>query len=368
MFVRRLTCLALLLSPMVLAQEGKKGLQVDFLASYYDQDGEHSPVTGGIGTEELQSTSPVFVIKYQTQSGWGLSANIGADNITSASIDAMDDNVSSASEVDNRGFGAFSATRTMAGQDWTFNLGFSREYDYTSINGGFGWSKSFNQNNSTVSAVVHHYSDTIDLYDIDGINQGEDDRTTTDFSLNFSQVLSAKTVGSVELFISNQSGFLSSPFQEVILDSGVHVAERLPDSRSRTALRFSLNHAFSKKVILRSYYRLYDDDFGVQAHSVELEPNFLLPFGKKTWLYPIFRYHTQTASDYYGVPGTFTASDAYYTADNDISEFDSIKYGLGMSFALNGRYFDRVDVRTSYYDRDDGLNAFSVSFGLGWSF
>lgn len=368
MFMIRMFCLGLFLTPVLMGQEGKKGLQVDFLASYYDQDGEHSPVTGGIGSEELQSTSPVFVFKYQMQSGWDLAATLGADNISSASIDAMDDNLSSASKVDTRVFTSLSATRRMGGSDWTFNLGFSKEYDYTSVNGGLGWSKNFNQNNTTLSAFVHHYSDTIDLYDIDGVNQGGDDRTTTDFSLNFTQVLSAKTVAGVELYLSNQSGFLSSPFQEVILDTGEHVAERLPDSRRRTALRFSLNHAFSKKVILRSYYRIYDDDFGVQAHSVELEPHFRLPYGKKTWLYPIFRYHTQTGSDYYGKPQTFSATDPYYTADNDISEFDSMKYGLGTSYALNGRYFDRVDLRATYYDREDGLNAFALSFGFGWSF
>ena len=371
MFLKKI-CLPVFLCLAAWAQDGKKGLEIDFLTSYYDQDGDHSPVTGGLGTEELQSASPVFVIKYTTASQWALTANLGVDNITSASTDRIDegvtgDHVSGASRLDNRVFSLFNAGRQFGRQNWGFTLGFSKEYDYRSINGGVNWSMDFNQKNSNLAVTLHHYADTVDLYDINGVNQGEDDRTTTDLSATFTQVLGTKTVVGLELSLSNQSGFLSSPFQEVILTDGDHVAERLPDSRRRTALRFSLNHAFSDRLIQRSYYRIYDDDFGIQAHSVELETHFLLPFKRKTWLYPIFRYHTQTGSDYFGLPQQFSAGDPFYTADRDLSEFDSMKYGLGMSFALNGRSFRRASWRATYYDRDDGLTAFTLAFGLGWS-
>ena len=354
------------------SQDGGKGIEVDFLGSYYDQTGEHSPVTGGIGDEALTSASPVFVVRYVTPSQWSLSADLGVDNITSASTDNMDlgeigDHVSGASRKDNRVFTTLSASHPFGNQTWGFSVGFSGEYDYRSLNGGLNWSVDLNGKNTTLGAGVRHFADTIDLYGIDGIKRGTDDRTTTDFSLSLTQVLSQKTVGVLEFSLSEQSGFLSSPFQEVILDTGEHVAERLPDSRSRMALRLSVNHAFSPRLIQRAYIRAYDDDFGIQAQTLELETHIRLPWQRETWLYPILRYHDQSGSDYFGLPGVFSETDEFFTADRDLGEFKSTKLGVGMSFSLPGR-IRRFDWRATYYDRDDGLSAFALSFGFGWSF
>ena len=93
-----------------------------------------------------------------------------------------------------------------------------------------------NGNNTSLGIALNHYADEVELYNIDGVVEGKEDRTTTDISLSLTQVLSPKTLATVALFVSDQSGWLSSPFQEVILDNGDHVAERLPDNRLRTAL------------------------------------------------------------------------------------------------------------------------------------
>lgn len=365
-----LSLILILAAGFASAQESQ-GLEIDFLASYYDQDGENSPVTGGIGSEELQSASPVFLVKYTTGNQWLLTANLGLDNITSASIDNIDVidgvNVSSASRKDNRVFTTLGAAKKIGADSWGFSLGFSKEYDYKSVNGGLSWSRGFSGNNTTLGAALNHYSDQVDLYDIDGIVQGSDDRTTTDLTLSLTRVLSPKTLGSVELNISDQSGFLSSPFQEVILSDGRHVAERLPDNRQRTALRFSLNHAFSDKLVGRFYYRYYDDDWEIQAHSLELEPHFRLPW-HEAWIYPILRYHTQDGSNYFGPPETFGENELFFTADRDLSTFDSTKIGIGLKFPLQGRRMRRMEYRLTYYDRDDGLSAINLTFGFGWSF
>lgn len=372
MFLRVL--LLALTSISLIAQE-TEGLEIDFLSAYYDQDGENSPVNGGVGDEALTSVSPIIALRYGAASDWQYAATIGLDNISSASIDSMDDNagdnnpeVSSASKLDNRAFASFGASKKVGNNTWGASVGFSKEYDYTSINGGISLSRDFNSNNTNVALSLTHYADTIDLYSIHGVNEGNDDRSTTDISLSLTQVLSTQTVASVELFMSDQSGFLSSPFQEVILQDGTHVPERLPDSRSRTGVRLSLNHAFSDNVILRSYARVYDDDFGIKATTIELEPYFRLPLAREAWVYPVFRHHMQDGSDYWGLPGFFTTENVYYTVDRDLSEFDSSKYGVGAQFSADGRLIKGYDVRATYYDRDDGLTAFNISFGLRFSF
>ncbi|CAM2065229.1 DUF3570 domain-containing protein [Sulfidibacter corallicola] len=380
MFVNPRTCLLPWLCLMLAtalplsaqSEDAGKGIEIDFLASYYDQDGDNSPVTGGRGSEELQSISPVFLVKYTTRSGWDLSGSLGADNITSASTDNIDldrngVNISSASRVDNRVFATFAGSKAFGNQTWGGNLGFSKEYDYRSLSGGFNWSLDLNGKNDTLGLALNRYQDEVELYDIDGQVEGTSDRETTDLSLSWSHVFSPKTVGIVELSISDQSGWLSSPFQEVILNTGERVQERLPDARTRTALRFSVNHAFTPGVVLRGYARYYDDDWDITATTIELEPHFRLPGTRPRWIYPILRWHSQDGSNYFGLPETFTPGTEYYTADRDLSTFDSIKFGLGYQTPLNGSRIKRFQARATYYDRDDGLTAFNLSFGFGFN-
>lgn len=349
-------------------------LDVDFLFNYYEQDGDNSPVTGGEGTEEMDVLTPVILLRYRVNENWQLSADLGLDAITSASTDNIDDNVSSASRVDNRGHAVITATRQMENQTFGFSAGFSTEYDYQSVNGGLHWSRDFRQKTSTLAASVRHFSDTVELYDIDGIVQGEDDRTTTDLSLSWTQILSPRAVGAVELYVSDQSGFLSTPFHEVILQpdpahpDGLRIAERLPDSRRRTALGLRLNVSLSKNIVQRAYVRAYDDDWGITAQTLELETHFRLPGSREQWIFPILRYHTQDASDYFGLPRTFTGTEDFFTADRDLSEFDSEKFGLGYRVILNKGRFRGFETRISSYSRDDGLDALSASLAFQWRF
>ncbi|MCH9647273.1 MAG: DUF3570 domain-containing protein [Deltaproteobacteria bacterium] len=360
--------------------EDGQGIDVDFLFNYYDQDGNRSPVTGGIGSEDLQVITPVIVLKWQKSDRWSFSSNLGVDNITSASTDNIDDDVSSASRLDNRAHVTFAANRTAESQRVGFNLGFSKEYDYSSFSGGLSWSRDFNQKNTTLSASLQHYSDTVELYDIDGVLRGEDDRTTTDFSLSVTQVLGKRTVGTLELYSSQQDGFLSTPFHEVILADGVgglsgeRVAERLPDTRSRMAVGLHLNHAFSKKVVQRGSLRFYDDDWGVTSMTLSLETHFRLPTRLEMWAFPILRYYDQDESDYYGAPRVFTLADPFFTADRDLGEFSGEKFGVGWKVNLGRRKggvlrsLRSFETRITSYSQDDGFDALSVSWGVGWSF
>ena len=358
----------------------ERNLEVDFLVGYYDQDGDHSPVTGGIGTEDQQVVEPVFLVRWKMNDKWSLNGALGVDNITSASTDNIDTEVSSASRLDSRVFTNTEFVRSVGdNQQVGFSLGFSKEYDYTSTSLGLSWARNFNQNNTTFYASASHYADEVELYDIDGIVQGTADRDTTDLSIALTQVLSKKTVGTIELSYSMQDGFLSTPFHEVILaptgdqPTGGVIAERLPDSRERLAFGLRLNHAFSNRVVQRFSYRFYDDDFDVQAQTIEAETHFRLPTKREAWIFPILRFHTQDGSSYFGLPGTFTLADNFFTADRDLSGFDSEKYGFGTKIGLEGTsaWFAGVrdfEFRVTRYERDDGLEALNTSFGFGWSF
>lgn len=78
--------------------------EVDFLASYYNQDGENAAVTGGIGTQKLQDVAPAIVIWIPLNDDEVLNVDEGISAYSSASpsnINPFDGNI---------GAGAFKAS------------------------------------------------------------------------------------------------------------------------------------------------------------------------------------------------------------------------------------------------------------------
>jgi len=356
-------------------------IDVDFLLNYYTQDGDHSPVTGGLGTEEMDVVSALILVDQRIGDTWSLSYKVGVDSISSASVDNIDLDVSSASKLDNRTFTQVTGIKQVGESTYRLVGGFSTEYDYTSASLGVGWSRTFQDANTTLSIDLRRYADSVRLIDIDGVDLGDADRDTTDLSIGLTQILGRGTLLTAELFFSEGSGYLATPFHEVILSTppspnfpmGRRVQERLPDSRSRRALGLGLNHAFSQRVVLRSSYRFYDDDWGIRAHTVELEPHFFAPWADDTWIYPILRWHTQTAADGYGEPMTFSGEEKYYTVDPDLSDLTSRKWGVGTRIGLDPArrqgwraHLRYLEGRLTFYSRDDGLDAVSTAFAFGW--
>lgn len=350
-------------------------IDVDFLFSYYDQDGDHSAVTGGIGSESLQVASPIIVVAWRLDDDWTLSSELGIDQISSASIGAIQDGVSGASipASDQRTFGRLGLSRKFGAHTLGISLRGAGEYDYESRGYGLDYKVDLFDANSTLGIALRRFDDELDLVDIDGIVQGVADRETTDTALTWSQVLSARSVASIELFSSQQSGFLSTPFHEVVLVDGTRVPERLPDERDRKALGLRWRYAFSRWLVQRVGYRFYDDDWGIQSHTLELETHFRLDGSNENWIYPILRYHLQDGSDFFGEFGTFSGDETYLTSDWDLSETKTWKIGIGWStLAPPGSSvwlgIERFEVRATFLRRDDGLQGVNMSFGLGWTF
>lgn len=381
-------------------------LAITFLFNYYDQDGDRSPVTGGIGTEEMQVAAPTVLIDWNASRNWKLAFEVGFDNITSASTDNMDvdglyspvarrdddddyedddddddeygaNGTSSASRVDTRGFLNTTATRSFENSTVALFTGFSAEWDYRSVAFGGSWSYEMDEGLRSFSVGLRHFFDTVDMFGIDGVQRGRESRDTTDLSLSFTSVLSRRAVSVVELTAIQQSGFLSTPFHEVIFaptgdsPTGVVVAERLPDSRVRYSLGLALNHMISRRVVQRPRLRWYQDDWNLEAQSIDYEIHFRLPMEREVWVFPIFRYHTQSGIDFYGRPGDFSSLDEFYSADPDLSEFDGTKFGFGVRLQMPpvvGRRFENVEVRLNRYERNDGFEAFTISFSVGTFF
>ena len=52
-------------------------LEIDLLLGYYEQEGTHASVTGGIGNEDLQNTAPSVVVRIPLNEDDVLTADVG---------------------------------------------------------------------------------------------------------------------------------------------------------------------------------------------------------------------------------------------------------------------------------------------------
>ncbi|MFD2247758.1 DUF3570 domain-containing protein [Pontibacter ruber] len=360
--------------------------EVNILGSYYSQDGEHSPVTGGVGTEELTDVTPTVIVNVPLDTTTNMIVNFGMDFYSSASTDRIDYNISSASSRDTRihmdvGLSKRNNARRVIK---SISIGGSTEYDYQSLSLGLGWSKGSADGNRELSFAGQAFFDTWTLiYPIE-LRTGQElldtkKRQSYNFSATLSQVINRRLQGSLTTDIVYQSGLLSTPFHRVYFqEQELPKVELLPDNRLKYPVGLRLNYYISDYLTSRFFYRFYADNWGIVANTVELEtPIKIGPFFS---FYPFYRYHTQTEADYFAPYKVHDLGEEFYTSDYDLSAFNSHKAGLGVRYSplmgiAEGHFpfrrkttlFKSVELRFGNYWRSDGLKAFIISADLGFT-
>src|SRR5205085_9969334 len=123
-------------------------------------------------------------------------------------------------------------------------------------------------------------------------------RNSFSTSFSYSQIINKNLQIMFLLDLVYQKGYLGLPFHRVYFqnENQPHV-ENLPDSRFKLPLGFRANYFAGDKVIIRTFYRYYHDDWGLNAHTFELEtPVKVTPFFSIT---PFYRYYNQGAVNYF---------------------------------------------------------------------
>ena len=361
-------------------------VEIDFLSSYYGQNGDNGAVTGGIGTEQLTDFANIIVVNIPLDSAQSINVSAGLDIYSSASTDNIDNNRSSASSMDVRSYGNVSYSRKILSKGWTLGgrTGFSTEYDYVSFSGGVNVTKEFNNGNSEVSFSGQAFFDNWKTYypvELRGkVDVPTTNRNSYNAQLTFSQVLSQRIQMSLSGEIILMEGLLSTPFHRVYFsDQELPDIERLPESRLKIPLALRLNYKASDNLIVRTYYRYYSDDFGIQAHTVNLELPIYL---SDVWtISPFYRYHTQSGSKYFLPYQGHLSTSSYYTSDFDLSELVSHKFGVGFSYnpifgisrmalPLIDKIFmiNSISLRLSRYYRDTGLDGYAAGLHINMRF
>ena len=359
--------------------------EANIVSSYYHQDGNHSAITGGIGTEKLTDVANVIDFKLSYHNGKGkkylFGGDVGIDYYTSASSDKIDTQVSSASSSDVRVYPSlhYSVENEKTGFIKGGSIAFSNEYDYTSLGGSYHLTKISRNKNTEFGAKAHVFFDTyrqivasefrsgLPLRQQEKGEIGNAARNTFDVSLSLSQILSKRFQLSLNLDMSLQNGLLSTPFHRVYMNDGSLKRENLPDTRFKMPMGIRANYFLNEKMILRSFYRYYRDDWGMTSHTVQMEiPYKISPTYS---ISPFYRIHNQTAIDFFAPKYENLIGSSFYSSDFDLSGFRSHFYGMGVRYTpfkmIAGLFaISELELRGGLYKRSDGLQAEIFSFHI----
>jgi len=353
--------------------------EVNFVSSYYSQDGNHSAVTGGIGTEKLTDFANTFELQLSRYSRNGkknsYTFELGIDHYSSASSDKIDPaTVSSASSADTRIYPSLDWTRTneKTGNSFGFTASYSGEYDYQSIGGAFHMSRQSKGQNTQFDWRVQAFLDTwtvilpVELRGINGEHSGSSPRNSFSSSFSLSQVINKRLQAELILEPAYQHGLLATRYQRNYFTDGSLQAETLPSDRYKLPVALRLNYFLADRFILRTFYRYYLDSWGIRAHTAELEtPVKLSPFLSVS---PFYRYSQQSGARYFAPYGQHQTGERYFTSDYDLSGLNSNFFGAGIRIVppkgvLGWQRLNALELRYGHYLRSNSLasNIFSLN-------
>lgn len=354
--------------------------EINFVTSYYIQDGNSSPVTGGIGTQKLSDFATTIELKLnkydKKDRRHEVGFELGVDHYTSASSDNIDPHtISSESHADLRIYPTlyYGITNEQKGTGIAFSGSYSNEYDYQSLGGGIGFTKTSKDKNTDFNIKMQAYHDNLKIIlPVELRTAGKDDegwtgRNSYSGSFTFSQVINTRLHFALMLDLVYQNGYLSTPFHRIYFTNNSETNEKLPSSRFKIPAGIRLNYFLGDKFIIRSYYRFYHDNWGLTAHTFNIElpvkitPNFSAS--------PFYRYYNQNGVKYFKGYKRHLATEQFYTTDDDLSKFNSHSEGVGLRFIqpegiLGIKKLNTIDLRYAHYSRNDGLNSNIITLAL----
>ncbi len=364
--------------------------ETNLVSNYYSQTGDHSAITGGVGTQQLTDVSNIIELKFikwdllnQKQT---LNFGLGIDHHTAAS----------SAYVSTSGASKTGGTRVYPSVDWqvenaekrtTFGLGaaLSFEYTYHSYNVNALYSKQSMDKNREFSAKANLFLDGVKMiypselspytYAISSASGGGGSspkipsklRSTFATSFALSQVINKSMQIAFIGDAVGQGGYLGLPFHRVYFNDQTVGQERLPNTRFKLPVGIRFNYFFGDRIIFRTYYRYYTDSWGISAQTASIEmPVKITPFISVS---PFYRYYVQTASRYFAPIYEHQPGVGYYTSNFDYSAFNSRYEGLNLRYVpLEGLFgiksLSVIELRFGHYEQTTGLKSFNISLNL----
>jgi hypothetical protein len=300
-------------------------------------------------------------------------------------------------------------------------VSYSSESDYESVGLSLNESIEFNDKNTTLTVGLARNFDRVTGYWLSNKTVWRN-KDTWDVMIGLNQLLGPKTYITANFSVGLADGYLTDPYKGVYLrydypgddlntDPSFPIPERRPDSRIKEVVFLGITHFVTPlKGSLDANYRFHNDDWGVQAHSFTVTWNQKV--GSRVIISPLFRYHMQTAADFYapffagstnptdengvnlalqsdggylfegdpGYPGDGTpfhvpAWPKYFSSDYRLSRLETFTAGVGIHWDITDhvaldfaykRYAMYALSSDSYASAYPQANVFTVGMGFRW--
>ncbi len=361
--------------------------EANIVSSYYSQDGNNAAVTGGVGSEKLTDISNSIDLKIgvydRRNRKHSFTADFGIDHYTSASSDKIDPRtISSASYADTRFYPSVGWTMENEKKGTTIGAGlsYSSEFDYQSFGANINFALKTKNKMGEFSAKLQAYLDQVGLiYPVelrtsrirreeeDGDDYATTGRNTFSGGLSWSQIINKNFQVMLDGELVYQQGYLGLPFHRVYFNDNSVQVENLPSTRLKIPLGIRANYFIGDKLILRTWYRNYHDDWNINSNALQVETVVkVTPFLSIT---PFYRFYQQSGVKYFAPYQVHTAADTFFTSNYDLSKFNSNFFGAGFRIAppegiFKIQHLNSLELRYGHYQKTTGMNSNIISLNL----
>jgi len=246
----------------------------------------------------------------------------------------------------------------------------SRESDYLAQQAGGEVSRNWN---GGMTGLALHTSYGYDRIHPDTHLDGDPalhTRTSLDVTATCTQTFSPTLQGQAGVELTAVRGFQSNPYRQVYV-GGAKMPERHPDERLRRAAFAQVDHWFSTRASGSLGVRYYSDDWGVDAGTFDVRFNQYV--GDHFVARYRYRYHTQTAADFFrDVYNDANGAGGYQSGDYKLQNFDSNLFGVKVSVPFEGwvSWMDGLvlDLKYERYFDSNSFAAHVLEAGFSWPF
>lgn len=330
------------------------------------------------GLKRITVDSPSVYLLTPVGTQWSLEASAVVDTLSGATP-RWQSSISSASRMsDERKAVDVKVTRYFDRSSYAMGVSHSGENDYVSNAVSLQGSWSSEDNNRTWTVGVGASSDRINPTNGGFANVRNEKKKTAELIVGVTQAMSSTDVAQLNLTYSRGAGYFSDPYKTL---------DQRPRQRSQLAVLARWNHYLEgDRSTLRGSYRLYHDDFRINAHTLQGE--WVKPLGGGLTLTPLIRLYSQSSASFY-VDAKYDAAGfpifpdlapgQLNSGDQRLSAFGAVTLGLKAEYKATDLW--TLDAKLEAYEQrsnwriggtgSTGLDPFRanfVQFGASYKF
>lgn len=323
-----------------------KDIEVDYRYSHYQEDDLSADNSAtGESSERYEIDTHQFRIASLVADDYEVSLDLTVESMSGASPWFVLPNangepvqvMSGATIEEDRTDVLVSVARRMNWGKLGVSAGHSDEDDYQATNVAVFGEWELADRVSTVSGGIGYSDDELDpTVGTTPVSTRGADRDAVSVFAGYSRVLTENTVVQTSLRYVDHGGFLSDPYKQAFIQNpAAIVADNRPDGRREIVWLTRLRHYVERfDAAAHADYRLYDDNWDVTAHSIDLAWHQNLPYQFR--VVPGLRWYSQSEAFFYQPFYAQARDDGFASSDYRLSPYGAISLSLDVHKEFNG--------------------------------